>query len=146
MTAPVFFPIPEISLQLPPGSRTSLAELCAAAGVPLRVTGLGARRKIAVARSPVLRCVRMPGTMGDVWIGLPPSSAKAKAESALCVLAYAVFDYAARETVRGIVRTTVGRGRPRRGLPATAAERKRRSRTRRRTAFDRDVGEAAQRA
>jgi len=128
MIAFVFPPAPEISLHFPPGRRTSLAKLCQQAGIPMRVTGLGAHREIFIADSPEPRIMRKPGTFGDVWMGLPPANDKKRAEMALCLLAYAAFDYAARECVRGHVSFSGGRGRPRRGHPMSAAERQRRSR------------------
>lgn len=130
MGLPVFFPSPEISLRLPEGVPTTLPDLCRAAGVSCRVSGLSTRRFLAMATTPRMRVVRMPGSLSDVWMGIPPGTPRRRALLALGMLAYSVFDYGARETLRGLPesRATVGPGRPRSARSLTPAERQRRRR------------------
>ena len=127
MSLPVFFPVPEIALELPEGDPVTLSSLCEAAGVSCRVTGLSAGRHLKIAACPRMRVVRAPGTMSAVWLGIPPASPRRRALLALGILAYSVFDYGARETLRGLPesRAAAGPGRPRVGRPATPAERQR---------------------
>jgi len=132
MSLPVFFQTPKISLRLPRGRRVTIEELCRQAGVSCRVTGLSARRQLHVADAPLLRAVRSPGPLGPVWVGVPYKDVRKRALHVLGMLAYGVFDYAARECLRGleVARPSPGRGRPRTGRALSAAERKRLSRQR----------------
>ncbi len=137
MSLPVFFPTPEITLELPEGEPATLESLCVAAGVACRVTGLSASRPLKIAVRPQMRVARTPGQLSPVWLGIPPASPRRRALLALGMLAYSVFDYGARETLRGLPesRASAGPGRPRTGRPATPAERQRDSRIRGRLRF-----------
>lgn len=130
MGLPVFFPQPSIVRTLPPGVDVSFRALCESAGVACKVTGISARRPIKIADSRELMAARLPGSLSPVWLGVPPSSPRRRALLALGLLAYGVFDYAARETLRGLPesRATAGSGRPREGRALTGAERQRRHR------------------
>jgi hypothetical protein len=132
MGLPVFFPVPKITLRLPEGRSTSLPALCEEAGVACRVSGLSASRPLATATTPRMRVARMPGALSAVWLGIPPGSPRRRALLALGMLAYAVFDYGARETLRGLPesRAAAGPGRPRSARALTPAERQRRRRAR----------------
>lgn len=132
MSLPVFFQSPAVESRLPRGGRrTTLADLCRQAGIPMRVTGLGARRPIYVSSAPRLAAVRMPGKLGPVWVAAPGSAAR-RSLLVLGVLAYAVFDYGARECLRGRpeARAAAGPGRPLVPRPLSVAERQRRHRSR----------------
>ena len=135
MGLPVFFPQPEIVLELPAGKPTSLPELCRACGVPCKVTGLSARRPLRISETAELRVARIPGALSGIWVGIPPVPPARRALLALGLLAFSAFDYGARETLRGrpeaFPSTSAGRPRSRRAL--TAAERQRRHRERSRT-------------
>jgi len=133
MGLPVFFPEPEINLTLPAGKRTTLKGLCVLAGVECRVTGLGAERTIFMASSQRMQIVRRPGALSDIWLGVPPGTTKRRSLLALGMLAYGIFDYGARETLRGLPesRATLGAGRPRSPRALTNVERQRRYRIRR---------------
>ena len=130
MSLPVFFPPPDISLRLPRGASTTLLDLCREAGIDCRATGLMAARPLFVGASEKMRAVKMPGHLRGVWLGLPDKKPKRRALLALGLLAYAVFDHGARESLRGleVARATAGPGRPRRRAPLSAAERQRRRR------------------
>lgn len=132
MSLPVFFPTADVATALPPGKRFTLSELCKLAGVECRVTGAPAQRRLRVGESPVLRAVRIPGPLSEVWLGVPPGNPRSRALKALGLLAYGAFDYGARETLRGlaIARPSPGPGRPSSGSALSAAERQRRYRER----------------
>src|SRR5256885_4721916 len=125
MGLPVFFPAAEVAAKLPPGQRLTLGQLCELAGVPCRVTGPPAQRRLRLAESPALLAVRQPGPLSEVWLGVPPGPSRSRARKALGLLAYGAFDYGARETLRGlaIARPGPGPGRPASGSAMSAAER-----------------------
>ena len=130
MGLPVFFPSCEISLELPAGRPVSIADLCHEAGVKCRVTGVAARRPVRVATAPSMRAVRRPGTLSEVYVGVPKCSPSRGALLALGLLAYSAFDYAARETLRGLPEAAAvsSPGRPLSPRPLSGAERQRRYR------------------
>jgi len=132
MGLPAFIPQPQVSLALPEGADVTLGELCAAAGVRCRVTGISASRPLKIAPARELSAVRLPGQLSPVWLGVPDGPPERRAMLALGLLAYGVFDYAARETLRGIPksRAVAEPGRPRTGRALTSAERQRRHRGR----------------
>lgn len=128
---PIHFPKVMIVKKIPRGG-VDVAELCRMAGRECRVTGPAAHRRVKIQASPRLTISREPGPLGAVAIGIPRSTKKPFV-LALGVLAYAVFDYAARESVRGWSEMACSppRGRPRSPRPLTGAERQRRWRERR---------------
>lgn len=134
MGLPVFFPEPEISLTLPTGKRATLGGLCVLARVKCRVTGLGAERIILIAPSRNMRIVRRPGTLSEIWLGVPPGTTRQRSLLALGMLSYGAFDYGARETLRGLPESmaTPRAGRPRSPRALTNVERQRRYRIRHR--------------
>ena len=133
MALPVFFPVVDVAAALPGGRRSTVRQLCRAAGVECRVVGAPAERCVILAEAPLPRALRTPGPLGPVWLGLPRGDSRRRALQALGLLAYGVFDYCARESLRGlpIARPTAGPGRPRTGTALSAAERQRRYRGRR---------------
>jgi hypothetical protein len=114
---------------LPSGRKPStVRSLCRDAGIECRVTGPSTERKIYLCDG-LLDVVREPGSLGAVSIRLPCSDDKKKrAILALGILAYAVFDYVARESMRGRpeARQSLPLGRPRKAHPLSGAERQRR--------------------
>jgi hypothetical protein len=118
------------------GRRTTVRDLCLKAGVECRVTGVGAGREVWVQTGVALRAEREPGSLGRVSVGLLAGTSKEVAVSALGLLAYVVFDYAARESMRGRPEASLvpPRGRPRKPHPLSGAERQRRWRARAATA------------
>jgi hypothetical protein len=135
MSLPVFFPSPEISNKLPSGRSLTfmLHQLCLLAGVDCRVSGRPAERIIKIATNPQMKAVIGPNPLGDVWLGIPSpkrQTIKRRALLALGFLAYGVFDYGARETLRGLKVSRPGRsvGRPRSASSLSGAERQRRHR------------------
>jgi hypothetical protein len=124
---PAIFPDVEIVKVIPAGRETSVASLCGEAGIECRVTGPSADRKIHL-RTDRLSVSREPGSSGSVAIGLPSGDNKKRAILALGILAYAGFDYAARESMRGRpeARMSLPPGRPRKPHPLSGAERTRR--------------------
>lgn len=133
MSLPVFFPSAQICGSLPRGRRVTLQALCKRAGIKCRVSGPSTKRPLSIGTSPVVKVVREPGHDGAVWIGMPKGTTRRRALLALGTLAYGVFDYAARECLRGLPesRAGVGPGRPRKPGALTAAERQQRHRARR---------------
>jgi hypothetical protein len=132
MGLPAYIPAPSIVGKLPAGQDVTLRELCDRAGVVCRVTGISAERSLKISCTKSLEAARLPGLLGPVWLGVPKGSLRRRALLALGLLAYGVFDYAARETLRGLScsRASVGAGRPRTGKALTGAERQRRWRQR----------------
>jgi len=86
-----------------------------------------AERRVYMRRSP-LSSAREPGSLGAVSLGVPEGDKKSRAVLALGLLAYTVFDYAARESMRGRpeAKVAVPLGRPRKARALTGAERQRR--------------------
>ena len=124
---PAIFPDVEIVKSLPAGRETTVSSLCEEAGIECRVTGPSAGRKVRLHPGP-LSVAREPGSSSPVSIGLPGGTRKERAILALGILAYAVFDYAARESMRGRpeAKMSLPPGRPRKPHPLSGAERMRR--------------------
>jgi Mg2+/citrate symporter len=57
---------------------------------------------VILGTSPEPRIVCLPGQLSGVWLGLPPGDDHARAIAAMAMLAYEVFDYVVRESVRGL--------------------------------------------
>jgi len=113
------------------GRGLTVGALCREAGIECRVTGPGAGRKVYVRRSSEPRVEREPGTLGTVAMSLNARDEKSRAVLALGILAYVVFDYVARESVRGLpeMKTAPPRGRPPKPRVLSGAERQRRWRS-----------------
>lgn len=106
---------------------TTVGALCRVAGVECDVTGPATEREVYVYRASKLSVSREPGVMGAVAVGVAELGEKDRAVLALGVLAYAVFDYVARESMRGVpeARMSSPVGRPRKAHPLSGAERQR---------------------
>jgi hypothetical protein len=124
---PLFFPHVSIVARVPRGKHATVKSLCHQAGIECRVTGPTASRRVYLRDANLLAVSREPGYSGRVSIDLPGTDPRERAVLALGVLAYAVFDYAARESVRGWPEMKIAppRGRPWIPRPKTNAERQR---------------------
>ena len=105
----------------------TIHSLCQAAGIECCVTGPAAERKVYLHPGN-LDVTREPGPYGNVSIGIPQDGKRSRAILALGILAYAVFDYASRESMRGRpeARMAFPPGRPRKPHPLSGVERQRR--------------------
>ena len=124
---PVIMPEVKIVKRIPEGRKTTIMSLCEEAGIECRVTGPAAERVICLHHGQ-LAVSREPGSLGSVSISLPNGSKKDRTILALGILAYVVFDYVARERMRGRpeARLSLPPGRPRKAHPFSGAERQRR--------------------
>jgi hypothetical protein len=134
---PAVFPKVMIVKRVVRGRASTVRSLCRVAGIDCRVTGPTAERRIYLRFTREIEIAREPGPFGFVSIGVPdkgtpavstPAVSKEQAVLVLGILAYAVFDYAARESMRGRpeARLKLPLGRPRKARPLTGAERQRR--------------------
>jgi hypothetical protein len=125
---PAVFPQVEIVKRVShEGRRLTVRALCAEAGIECRVTGPAVERVIYVRFAQELAAAREPGPTGVVSITVNEVEVLKKAILALGILAYAVFDYTARESLRGLpeARLSLPLGRPCIGRPKSGAERTR---------------------
>jgi hypothetical protein len=115
---PLFMPPKRIVPTLRLRGATTIAELCEAAGVACRASGAWTQREIALERADEPAVEVEPGSWGRVRVGVPPAharTARERARFALAVLAYALMDTVARESIRGCEWARPGQ----RGRPAT---------------------------
>ena len=133
---PVLFPSVGITKNIRKGQKSTVRTLCLEAGIECKVTGAAAEREVYLHVSPKLEAMREPGAYGRVSIGSPEKDVRKRAIVALGILAYSVFDYASRESLRGRpeVRCALPVGRPRKSKPLRGAERQRRWRNRKKQA------------
>ena len=115
------------------GSRETVTSLCLKAGIACRVTGPAADRKVwvlATQGSLPEHIEREPGAYGPVFIKVAGKTIRRRSFKALGFLAYVVFDYASRESLRGLpeARMVGPVGRPRQAHSLSGAERQRRFR------------------
>ena len=97
---PAFFPIVNIvsSIKDDVGEEENIESICRKAGLPCRVTGLSARRRVIVEQSD--QSISLSRELGEI------GSVRIKTDNTnplyiLGILAYGFNDYAARESVRG---------------------------------------------
>ena len=135
---PAFFPKVKIEARVQAGRRFTVRSLCETAGLVCRVTGPSSERIVFLRKTDDLDVSREPGPMGRVSIGVPKCDVEdslqpERAILVLGVMAYAVFDYASRESMRGRPesRTSLPVGRPRKRRTLSGAERTRGWRRRR---------------
>jgi len=114
------------------GKKHTVASLCREAGLECRVTGPAASRRVYTELADHPYIEREPGPYGSVAVGVHGKTGSAQALLALGFLAYEVFDYAARESLRGKEEAglVMPPGRPRKARPLSVAERQRRWRER----------------
>ena len=128
VAVPLFFPPIAYTPTLPAGNAQGLASLCAQAGVPCRASGAWCQRQVSWAEGEEMAIQATPGSMGQVHVVLPKKlPPRERARWLLVVMAYAVFDGVARESVRGVdwSRNITPRGRPKAPRAKTNAERQR---------------------
>jgi hypothetical protein len=130
---PALFPEVTMVRGIPSGTESTISSLCDDAGIGCRVTGPAAERTVHLLTTDRPSAWREPGPMGRVAIGLPDHDVRERAIQALGILAYAVFDYAARESMRGRPesRQSLPPGRPAKVHPLDGATRTRNWRLRR---------------
>jgi hypothetical protein len=128
---PAIFPEVKIAKADRGGRAMTVSSLCDEAQIPCRVTGPAADRVVYLRQTAALEASREPGAFGVVSIGVPAGKEQRRAVLALGILAYAVFDYTARESMRGRPEAQLARpvGRPRKAVPLSGAERQRRWRS-----------------
>lgn len=128
---PVFLPKVKIVTKVRMGREFTIEKLCQLAKIECKATGPSIRRIVSIFDSDELVIEREPGELGKVGIGLKTLAKKAEI-FALGVLAYAVFDYAARETMRDLPesKSVFPVGRPRKPRALSGAERQGRYRER----------------
>ena len=130
---PVNLPPTSVVAIAPDGESHTVESLCREAGIACRVTGPSTQRRVNLRYGRIITACREPGASGTVTLELPERVPHKRALLALGVLAYSVFDYVARESMRGLPesRPSTPRGRPRKPLPVPGAERQRAWRERR---------------
>jgi hypothetical protein len=136
---PAIFPKTSIVSCAARGRQMTVRSLCREAGIECRVTGPPASREIHLLPASELGVAREPGPSGTVSIRIPSGNRKEQAILALGILAYSVFDYAARECMRGLPesRLSLPLGRPLKAHPLSGAERQRNWRKRHLSGFPR---------
>lgn len=138
MRAPLFFPPPRYVPAIDTTHATTVADLCAVAGIACKASGEWIRRSVVVNQSDLLAIDAEPGHCGAVRLTVPPQlSGREAARFALCVLAYGVHDLVARQSVAGHPWTKPRNppGREKSGRALTTRERQRRFRRKRGTSF-----------
>jgi hypothetical protein len=127
---PALMPAVQIVAKVPRGLPRTVGSLCREAGIDCCVTGPAVERKVYLNAGKIA-VAREPGSLGTVSMILPPvhqSDERKRAILALGILAYAVFDYVARESLRGRpeAKMAMPLGRPRKAHSMSGAERQRR--------------------
>ena len=134
MATELWYPIPRYRSKLEEvGLKTTVSGLCEANGIPCKMEGPGAKRAVFIVKSdtPFIDCTPH---QQEVCIGTRHAvKTKAAKKYALAAMAYAVFDLAARESVRGLKDFYEIKliGRPRTGRVLSNAERQRKFRQKR---------------
>jgi len=136
MKMPLFFPIPtrvrSVAESTHAGTTLSLYDLCEQAQVPCKATGTWTMRNVTVHTpeksgvAPSIVCE--PGSQGSVVITTPANlNPKDASRYALAAMAYGLFDFVARESVRGCswARPTLPAGRKRSGTAKSNSVRQR---------------------
>jgi hypothetical protein len=127
---PALMPKVQIVAKAPLGLPYTIGSLCREAEIECRVTGPAVERKVYLNKGS-LGVAREPGSLGVVSMTLPTFKSdepRKRAVLALGILAYAVFDYVARESLRGRPEAQMALpvGRPRKARSMNGAERQRR--------------------
>lgn len=130
MTIPFFLPIPYYVKSLKLRSPMTLKALCDRAGVCCAATGAWTDRLVEITPSPLYRIIAEPGDWGSVRIELPKGIPLEQARRALAIMAYAMHDLVAKQSLHGVtwmeIRPPVGR--PKSPNTMSNAERQRRFR------------------
>ncbi len=135
MSIPLFFPAIEYVPRLKVGARAmTLRTLCEAAGVLCKASGAWTGRVVDLAFGNHLQIIAEPGDWSGVRVYSPITDRQQLAQLGLAVMAYALHDLVARESIVGApwARISPPRGRVARGTALSSAERQRRFRARQR--------------
>lgn len=137
MYTPFFVPPPRFTGRLILRRPRTVRELCALVGVPCRGSGEWTNRLVEVRYGSVLTITALPGDWGSVVITAPVRGVLAQSQLALYLLAYALHDLVAKESIRTtkLAQISPPKGRPRRTRPQSNAERQRRFRERQRSEY-----------
>jgi hypothetical protein len=133
MALPLFFPVPKFVPTVSRAHALTLRQVCERAGVACRASGAWTLRPISIVAGDSISVTAEPGSWGAVQIEVPRgTSQQAAARLALGVLAYALMDGVARESIRGAAwaKPAPPRGRPRAGKALNIRERQRRHQAR----------------
>jgi hypothetical protein len=135
MSTPLFYPQPQYLPVLLFEQAITIRELCEQAGVPCRASGAWTERKVEI-REGSFAIHAEPGDWGGVRIFLPPGTQRKRARCALSVLAYALHDLVAKQSIVGAqwAGPEIPRGRQRSGQAKSNAERQKSFRARHRGA------------
>lgn len=132
---PLFFPVPRISKAIDSSQAVALEDLLQIAGVPCRASGAWTKRPVVMEPTDATAVFieREAGDVSCVRIGVPRQlSAQDQARYAAAVMAYAVMDLVARQSLKGVAWAHPAKpaGRPPTGRARTAAQRQRAFRAR----------------
>ena len=131
MSIPLFYPpvryLPRLQLS---ERATSLRELCGIAGVACKASGAWTDRVVDLSFAADLQIFAEPGDWSTVQITMPVDTPCNAARLALAVMAYALHDLVARQSIQGApwARVAPPRGRIATGAALTTTERQRRFR------------------
>ena len=130
MSIPFFLPPPTYLPHLSVKKPLTLTALCKLAGVPCRASGAWIEREVEIVSGRELSIVAEPGDWGRVRIVMPASDRTYTARFALVVMAFALHDLVARESIKGApwAAVTPPRGRRKTGRALTVRERQQRFR------------------
>lgn len=103
----------------------SIAELCERVNIPCLASGNWTQRKVEIRYGEILTIEAEPGDWGAVRLTIKKSTKIKEAQTALLILAYALHDLVAKESIKNLPwsKVPVPRGRIRTGKALTNAER-----------------------
>jgi len=103
----------------------TITDLCKRLNIPCKASGGWTERKVEIRYGPDLIIEAEPGDWGAVRITIEKSNKIKEARTALLVLAYAVHDLVAKESIKNLPwsRIPVPRGRIKTGKALTNSER-----------------------
>ena len=105
----------------------SIAELCQRVNIPCLASGDWTQRKVEIRHGEILIIEAEPGDWGAVRLTIKKSTKTKEAQTALLILAYALHDLVAKESIKNLPwsKVPVPRGRIRTGKALSNAERQR---------------------
>lgn len=125
---PLFFPrIRYVSRLAVSSSATTLRELCESAGVSCKASGAWTERVVDLIEAERLQITAEPSDWSVVQIALPLADPRKAARIALAVMAYALHDLVAKQSIMGApwARIAAPRGRSFSGTALSTVERQR---------------------
>ena len=133
MSIPLFFPpvryVPRLAIS---ARATTLRALCDSAGVACKASGAWTDRVVDLVTAESVQISAQPGDWSAVQISLPGSDQRNRARLALAIMAYALHDLVARQSIMGApwAQISLPRGRIASGAALSTTERQRRFRAR----------------